>query len=228
MSITRIFIFVLTIISMTLITVAAPDQAVASDPGSPSVLLSRTSNEIISNEWLLHTPEEVPEFKSKLRARLYSAAATTIPLALARFNARGYRISEQTGTSIVLISSGILVGPSAGSIYADDWTLAKRSILVRSASAAVMISGHFMRDNEDTEVLGSSLLISSGLLLAGHALYDMMFLSAHSVDYHNAGIRLGAGLSFHNPIPQAWKRMSGNTVQRYPDLLPGLNIRLFF
>lgn len=184
------------ILSLGYITIC-PDKATASLRCSYSVMLSQCSDEVTSRILKPEKHEDVPGFKSKTRARLYSAISTTVPVALARLNARGFRPSEQSGTSILLFASGSIVGPSAGSIYADDWDLAKRSILIRSFNAAILTSGHYMKRNEDLESLGSGLMLSGAAFLIGHALYDIFFLSAHSVEYSNAMIKIQAGLSFH-------------------------------
>ena len=228
MKINQLLIFFLAILLFTLVHFSVPNGSAASISGTASMPVCCADDEFHPNIAETGTKENAAEKKSKSRARLYSLAATTVPLALAMLNARGYRMSEQSGTSIIMISSGILIGPSAGSIYADDWTLAKQNILIRSFCAALLVSGHFIKRHGNSRSLGQSLQISSGLLLAGHALYDTIFLSAHSVEYHNARIRMEAGLSFVDPVPQTLTRRSDPEIHTTPKLLPGLGIRLLF
>ncbi len=230
----RLSFFLLTLSLFSIAHISVPCAAAAFTSGGQtpasetrSLSLCCSSDGYHSNIPGTYTNGETTEKKSKSRARLYSIAATTVPMALAMLNARGYRLSEQSGTSIILISAGILVGPSAGSIYADDRALANRSILIRSASAAILVSGHFIKKNENLEALGLGLQFSSGLFLAGHALYDIFFLSAHSVEYHNATIRMEAGLSFFNPVQQTVQTPDPE-LRINPKLLPGLGIRLSF
>ncbi len=164
--------------------------------------------------------EEKPEFKSKTRARLYSVTFTSAPLIFARLNSRGINLSDQTGTSIALLSSGILFGPSAGSIYANDWELARNGIFIRTGCSALLLAGHYFRerleDDEGINIAGLLMQISGGVLLTASSLYDIIFNSAHSVEYHNARVRMEAGLSVH-PL------FHGNEMP-----LPGLKVRLSY
>lgn len=227
MNMKRLFIFSLAIILFSFVHISVPSGSMAFISETDSLSLCCGREGFTTNISERETKENALKKKSKSRARWYSVAATTVPMALARLNARGYRLSEQSGTSIILISSGILVGPSAGSIYADDWALANRSMLIRSVSAAILVSGYYIKKNENLEALGLSLQLSSGLLLAGHALYDIIFLTAHSVEYHNARIRMETGLSFFKPEQQTVVTPD-REIRRSPKLLPGLGIRLFF
>ncbi len=228
MSINRLNIFALITFMLSLVHLTGAHKANAFVHEPDSAMFNRASDKAISYILNPEIEEEVPEFKSKSLARLHSVAFTTIPLALARLNSRGYRLPEQSGTSILLIIPAVIVGPSAGSIYSDDWPLARRSIIIRSSTFSMLVSGYFIRQNEDFEALGLSLLVSSGLLLAFHSLYDIIFLSSHSVDYYNARIRMETGLTIHNLIPQEWEQMSAHQAQKNVNPLPSLNIRLFF
>jgi len=137
-------------------------------------------------------------FRSKTRARMYSAAAICIPTAFAIVTSRGYQLSKPTGSSILMMASGWLVGPSAGSIYADDWQLARRSMAIRTIGAVVMISGYVLSENGPDSDAGQIMQIAGAGFLAGHALYDAIVLSAHSVDYYNLTLKIEAGISFWN------------------------------
>lgn len=215
---------------LVLCVTTVPERTKASDPGPLSIVPPGLCCNEAAFRFL--DPENQGDhsgFKSKTRARMYSTAATTIPVALARLNARGFHPSEQSGTSLLLLASGMIAGPSAGSFYADDWNLAQRSMLIRSSGASVLVAGYYMRDYEDIESLGSGMMLSGAAFLVSHALYDIFFLSAHSVDYYNAKVKLQAGLSHSDLLPHAW-------LQTYPAdaprnsiwLIPTMSISLSF
>lgn len=211
---------------MSAVLLATASRAVATVPFPDTVIfyhngsLSLNGNDIV----------KAPQFKSKTRARLYSAGYTALPILLARGMSIGYRLSDQSASSLLLITSGIIVGPSGGSLYADDWNLARRSILIRSVCTAFIIAGHFARnkDNEFSEDAALVMQVSSGLFLAGHALYDIFFLSAHSVEYYNLRIRMETGLSINNSVPAEWKYWAEIPSQKDLKRLPELTVRLFF
>jgi len=175
-------------------------------------------------KYILHFPDNMrlnsfnPELKSKTRARLYSAGYTLLPLILARGFASSYRISDQSVSSSLIISSGLLIGPSAGSIYADDWSLVRRNIFIRSGSAALLVSGYIINGNQnlDDNVAGLLMQIAGGFLLTTNVLYNIIYISAHSVDYYNARIKIEAGLSYYTYLPGS------------SNYLPGLQVRLIF
>ncbi len=135
-------------------------------------------------------------FRSKTRARLYSVAAIGIPTAFAIVTSRGYQLSRPTGSSILMMATGWLIGPSTGSIYADDWQLARRSMAIRAIGAAVIISGYVLSENGPDIDTGRLMQIAGAGFLAGHAIYDTIVLSAHSVEYHNLTLKIEAGISF--------------------------------
>ena len=226
MSMIRLVLIALLTFSQILIYVSGAKASYDPEPYFKTATLSLGNH---SPTYFLagESSEDNPELKSKTRAQVYSIAATTVPLVLARLSARGPRLSEQTGTSILLFATGVILGPSAGSIYADDWELAGRSIKIRTASTAFSASGYFIRQSNISESLGLIMMVSGGLLLAGHALYDILFLSAHSVNYHNARLRLEAGLTYSNSRAREGKHMS-STYPQYINLLPDLGIRLSF
>lgn len=221
-------VIVITIILSLFYAATGPGKATASVPGSDSAELYRCCNEITSHILMPEKQGVGAELKSKTRARMYSAASVTVSIALARLNARGFRPSEQSGTSLLLLASGLIAGPSAGSMYADDWDLAKKSMLIRSCSATALVAGHYMRRNENLESLASGLMLSGAAFLAGHALYDIFFLSAHSVEYYNARLKIQPGLSYHELLPEEWEQTIFSSSRNSMLLIPSLNINLFF
>lgn len=217
------------VISAVFITSAGRANAMTADANTG--LLCRFCENKDSRFLNWHVQGMVPEspgFKSKSRARLYSAGYTVLPIVLARGMSNGYRLSDQSSASVLLIASGIIAGPSGGSIYADDWNLARRSIIIRSVSAAFIVSGYLIRDHVSQEGPGLVMMVSGGLFMTGHALYDILFLSAHSVDYYNMRIRLEAGLTMNNPIPVEWREWAGFPSDSKLRKLPELAFRLHF
>lgn len=182
-------------------------------------------------EWnsMVDAPEK-PELKSKTRARLHSAGYTAVPILLARGISKGFRLSDQSGTSMALLTAGIIAGPSAGSIYADDWDLAKRSMVLRSVSTTLIVAGYFIHraDDDLSKGVGLAMQIIGGTFLTGHALYDIIFLSAHSVDYYNMQVRLKAGMTLNSSMPAEWSEWTGNSPRSNLKQLPEFKIRLFF
>ncbi|MEX2632848.1 MAG: hypothetical protein WD267_02360 [Balneolales bacterium] len=195
------------------------------NPSNGKILCCEESHYTINQGFQYKIKLDHPELKSKTHARFHSLGYTTLPILLARAMSIGFKPSDQTGSSLLLISTGIIIGPSGGSLYADDWNLAKKSILIRSVSAGVTVSGYLLKDAETTKYLGQVMQIAGGILLAGHALYDILILSAHSVDYYNLRVRMEAGLSMQNSIPDEWSKLSGRSIH---NSLPEITVRLLF
>ena len=137
--------------------------------------------------------------KSRSRARMLSAVFTTVPIGLSRFASKGWELSDQSITSMFLIASGAIMGPSAGSIYADDWGIIRNGVITRSLSMSLVVAGSILTENhaDDNHLLsvGRTLQITGLVFFTGSVLYDTIVVSAHSVDYHNANIRMGVGAS---------------------------------
>ena len=91
------------------------------------------------------------------------------------------------------------MGPSAGSLYADDWGIIRNGVITRSLSLALVITGSILNeqngDDDQMLNLGRVLQLTGLGFFAGSALYDTIFVSAHSVEYHNARIRMEMGAS---------------------------------
>ena len=139
------------------------------------------------------------ELKSKKTARIYSVVFTAVPIALSRVASHGWKLSDQSITSMFLISSGTIFGPAAGSIYADDWSITRNGIISRTASLGLMVGGSFLReqyeDDKHRNSVGSVMLITGLVVFTGSAVYDIFRVSAHSVDYYNARVRVRTGVS---------------------------------
>jgi hypothetical protein len=163
---------------------------------------------------------EPVELKSRPMARIYSAVFTTVPIGLSRFASKGWKLSDQSITSMFLLTSGAIFGPSAGSIYADDWGIIRNGIISRSLSMSLMVGGSVLRENhaDDNHLLsiGRVLQLTGLVFFAGSAIYDTIVVSAHSVDYHNATIRMGVGAS------------SVGTRHHEMTVYPDFRIHLFF
>ena len=142
---------------------------------------------------------ETPDLKSKSKARMYSVVFTTVPIGLSRIASNGWKLSDQSITSMFLIVSGSVMGPSAGSIYADDWGIIRNGVITRSLSLALIITGSILNEqhsNDDHLLNLGRVLQFTGLgFFAGSALYDTIFVSAHSIEYHNARVRMEMGAS---------------------------------
>ncbi len=112
------------------------------------------------------------------------------------------------------------MGPSAGSIYADDWGIIRNGVITRSLSTSLVVAGSILRENhaDDNHLLsiGRVLQLTGLVFFAGSTLYDTIVVSAHSVDYHNANVRIGVGASTIGPV--------FNQFTVYPDF----RINLFF
>jgi hypothetical protein len=97
----------------------------------------------------------------------------------------GHAVLISAGATIVLMpvaGMGIIVGPGAGSVYADDWKRAKTGIGIRSVSlilvAGIALSGSKTRNEK-------ILMNSAGIVLFGSALFDIFYTSVKSVNEYN-------------------------------------------
>lgn len=163
---------------------------------------------------------EATDFKSKSNARMYSAVFTSVPIGMSRIASNGWKLSDQSITSMFLLVSGSIMGPSAGSIYADDWSIIRNGVITRSLSLALVITGSILNEqhnNADNLLILGRVLRFTGLgIFAGSAFYDTIFVSAHSVEYQNARIRMEMGASSINTVKFG--------ITAYPDI----RVHLFF
>ncbi|TVQ66333.1 MAG: hypothetical protein EA363_13075 [Balneolaceae bacterium] len=100
------------------------------------------------------------------------------------------------------------MGPSAGSIYADDWGIIRNGVITRTLSMSLVVTGSILSENhaDDNHLLsvGRVLQVTGLVFFTGSALYDTIVVSAHSVDYHNANIRMGVGASTVRTLHNEW------------------------
>jgi len=151
---------------------------------------------------------ETADLKSRSKARMYSAVFTTVPIGLSRVASKGWKLSDQSITSMFLIASGAIMGPAAGSIYAEDWAIIRNGVITRSLSMSLAVTGSMLRENDSNDnhllTVGRVLQLTGLVFFAGSALYDTIIVSAHSVDYHNANIRMGVGASTVATLHNEW------------------------
>ena len=123
-------------------------------------------------------------------------------------------MSDQSITSMFLIISGSVMGPSSGSIYADDWGIIRNGVITRSLSLALVITGsilnEYYHDDDHLLSIGRVMQLTGLGFFAGSAIYDTFFVSAHSVQYHNARVKMGVGISSIGSLQ--------SEVKNYPDL----------
>jgi hypothetical protein len=133
--------------------------------------------------------------KSVSHARWNAIGFTFVPIFLGSViypsgsDEDGSEFREIAGSIMVL--GGIVIGPSAGSIYADDWRRATYGMIIRSggilvASAGVgaLISGAL---GSDDSVAGLGVVLFAGGLAvtAGSMIYDIILSSQRSVEDYN-------------------------------------------
>lgn len=97
----------------------------------------------------------------------------------------GHAVLISAGTSVVLMpvaGLGIIVGPGAGSIYADDWQRAKLGIGIRSASLILVAGIALSGSKTKNEVI---VMNGAGIVLFGSALFDIFYTSVKSVNEYN-------------------------------------------
>jgi hypothetical protein len=166
------------------------------------------------------THYKASELKSRSTARMYSAVFTTVPIGLSRFASNGWQLSDQSITSMFLIASGAIFGPSAGSIYAEDWGIIRNGVISRSLSMSLIVTGSILNEKHSNDnhlsSLGRVFQISGLVFFAGSALYDAIIVSAHSVDYYNASIRMGVGTSAVSKFHDEW------------NIYPDFRVQFFF
>lgn len=90
------------------------------------------------------------------------------------------------------VLAGFIIGPSAGSVYATDWSGVARGFAYRTAAAGMIYVGlHLTSNNEGpfgSEVTGFNdlILISGTVFLGVRIVYDIFTTSEKSVDRHNS------------------------------------------
>ncbi|MBP3193978.1 hypothetical protein [Natronogracilivirga saccharolytica] len=141
--------------------------------------------------------ENATGLKSKSRARIHSLVFTAAPVGLSRVASTGWKLSDQSIASMILFASGSVIGPSAGSIYANDWGIIGTGVIIRSLSLAFLVTGSFLNEYDDQHLQGIGRVMQLGGLAfhVGRATYDIFIVSAHSVEYHNAKVKMGIGVS---------------------------------
>jgi hypothetical protein len=88
-----------------------------------------------SNQYKTERPVDL-KYKNKTAAQLYSLGFTAgAVMFAASFDA------DYSGLPALL---GIIAGPSAGSVYAHDWTRAVQGALIRSGSLAMIVVGTYL------------------------------------------------------------------------------------
>lgn len=122
------------------------------------------------------------EFKSKLRAVLYSLTSTVLPV--------GLGVSVKGDVGAVLVATGVAAGPSVGIAYAGDYGRAGTGLGIRASGVGIASVGVLIYLLESFEVGGSQLvgnfLIFGGLSLTGiSALYDIFIGSPKAVERYN-------------------------------------------
>jgi len=144
------------------------------------------------------------DLKDPSRARLLSTTATLVPLAVAGAVAtipRG-RSQARDVVSGILATAGLLAGPSAGSIYADNWSRARRGMLIRTGGGALALAGvtvlaasAFGGGDDRMGVAGHLVFGSGAAVVVGSAVYDIVRSSVRSVEEHNEAVRTSRSVS---------------------------------
>ena len=146
---------------------------------------SATSYSSHVNVNYLDSETELPSEKSEYVALAWSFGSATIPTLPAV-------LFEPNFGTITLFVAGILAGPSAGSLYAEDWTRAGQGMLIRGTGAGVAVIGAYVggiRIFDDPESVGQIILFLGLGVVAGSALYDIFGTSVQSVEDYNDQLR---------------------------------------
>jgi len=151
------------------------------------------------------------DLKDRSRARLLSTTATLVPLAVAGAVAtvpRG-RSQARDVVSGVLATGGLLVGPSAGSIYADDGSRARRGMLIRTGGGVMALLGvtvlaasAFGGGGDGMGAVGYLVFGSGAAVVVGSAAYDIVRSSVRSVEEHNQVVQASQAVSVAPWMPQ--------------------------
>lgn len=148
------------------------------------------------------TVEPESEFKTVKMARFRSIGYTlgTLVLGSSLVYSTDGGESSFVGTAGGLIAlGGFIVGPSAGSIYADDWSRTIRGIIIRSgafvtaAVGAVFVLDVAFGGNGSSGELGMIMVIGGTITGVGSMLYDTFFSSRNSVEEYNQRAKLRHG-----------------------------------
>ena len=89
------------------------------------------------------------------------------------------------------ILAGFIIGPSAGSVYATDWSGVARGFAYRTAAAGMIYAGlHWESNNEgpfgsEVNSYNDLVLISGTLFMGARIIYDIFTTSEKSVDKFN-------------------------------------------
>ena len=110
---------------------------------------------------------------------------------------------KKTGTAVLLSAGstivlapvagiGLIVGPSAGSIYAEDWQAVRWGVGIRTASIGVIAGSALAYDGS---LLFDTYMAAFGSILLGSIVYDTFFMSRKSVRKYNDQLQsAGRGL----------------------------------
>jgi hypothetical protein len=187
----KLFIFVL--LYLCFILLVFTNSAYSQD----KFVLQNSLNFGVSNDLLYPNSSISTGLKPKSRslAIMYAFAAT------AGLTAAPFLLKVNAPAPAFLIFPGIIVGPSVGNIYANNWKGALNGSLIRIGAGALFVAGGFSGGGG----LAGVFIISAIGIAIYSVIYDIFFSSPRSVDEYNQRIREKSSISVH-----PWIHPGGN------------------
>lgn len=120
-------------------------------------------------------------------ATVLSVASTLTPMAVTAglwATGRGPEEGVRFDVGMGALAVGTIVGPSIGQFYAEAGTNAWVSLLLRSVTGSIMLTGvgFWARGAEEDEGLGQALTVVGGVPTTLLALYDVIDASSSAVE----------------------------------------------
>lgn len=166
----------------------------AGDPSVQPVVHRPNPTLRLSAEALPQTGSPKSEATAVVLSLGASAVSVYTGIAIAGHQSWGIDLAGTT-----LIAGGLLVGPTAGSLYAGDTYRALRGIVARLVSAGAVVVGAGpmggFRILNDSDPMGLAVMFAGFGSFAITTLYDMFFSSRYSVRDYNEALNRQAGAS---------------------------------
>jgi hypothetical protein len=139
----------------------------------------------LSSAQRLESEEYSFEPKSASKASTYSLLATAVPVTLGTLSA----FNNELGTDqLILISGGLIVGPSVGYLYAGMDFHGCKGIVYRSVlgAGAVLLGDHMGMEilGKDRDDDGWPVAIFGGAFLITHAIVDLAKVNSRVSEYN--------------------------------------------
>lgn len=136
---------------------------------------------------LYHSPTSNSSPKSVGTARLTAFTATFATAGMGII----FTTTRQDSPKFPILA-GFIIGPSAGSVYATDWSGVARGFVYRTAAAGMIYAGLHLESNNkgpfgsQISEFNDLILISGTVFMGARIVYDIFTTSEKSVDRYNS------------------------------------------